>query len=199
VVRPAVTSGTCPHEMRRLRVRRKVLRMIEVPLHGLHRLAQERADATPELARSMRGAQGNEVGAMGELVAMRYLDNQNVLYLDEGKVSHDLLTGHGTMDVKTKERTVVPQPHYDCTVPDYVGDAQKPDWYLFVSLMSDGSAGCGRFKRGWVLGTIRREKFYEVAVEWVPGVKDVSNGWEATIRCWNVPVSALRAPKPLVP
>ena len=172
--------------------------MIEVSLAGLHALAQARADATPELRRSMRGAAGNEVGAMGELVAMRYLDAQDVLYLDEGKVNHDLRTRHGTMDVKTKERTVVPQLHYDCTVPDYVGDAQKPDWYLFVSLLSDKSRGCGRFKRGWVLGTIRREVFYESATEWKPGATDVSNGWEPTIRCWNVPVSALRSPRPLV-
>jgi hypothetical protein len=173
--------------------------MVEVPLTGLHALAQARADATPELRRSMRGSAGNEVGAMGELVAMRYLDSQGVMYLDEGKVNHDLRTRHGTMDVKTKERTVEPRPHYDCTVPDYVGDAQKPDWYLFVSLLSDKTAGCKRFTRGWVLGTIRREAFYEQAVEWKPGVADVSNGWEATIRCWNVPVSALRAPRPLVP
>ncbi|HEY7821676.1 MAG TPA: hypothetical protein VIG24_02525, partial [Acidimicrobiia bacterium] len=144
-------------------------------------------------------AAGNEVGAMGELVAMRYLDAQGVMYLDEGKVNHDLRTAHGTMDVKTKERTVVPQPHYDCTVPDYVGDAQNQDWYLFVSLLSDGSTGTRRFRRGWVLGTIRRDEFYAQATEWKPGIRDLSNGWEATIRCWNVPVSALRSPKPVVP
>jgi hypothetical protein len=169
--------------------------MIEIPLHGLHAAAQARADATPELRRSMRGAAGNEVGAMGELVAMRYLNAAGVLYLDEGKVNHDLRTAHGTMDVKTKERTVEPRLTYDCTVPDYVGDAQKPDWYLFVSLLSDKRAGVGRFKRGWVLGTIRREAFYEVATEWNPENVDVSNGWKPTIKCWNVPVSALRAPR----
>lgn len=172
-----------------------MLRVIEIPLDGLHGPAQARADATPELRRSMRGAEGNEVGAMGELIAMRYLDMAGVLYLDEGKVNHDLRTAHGTMDVKTKERTVEPRPHYDCTVPDYVGDAQQPDWYLFVSLLSDGSPGCGRFKRGWVLGTIRRELFYEVASEWKPENVDVSNGWKPTIKCWNAPVSALRPPK----
>lgn len=136
---------------------------------------------------------------MGELVAMRYLDRIGVLYLDEGKVNHDLRTGHGTMDVKAKERTVEPQPHYDCSVPDYNGEVQLPDWYLFVSLLSDKSSGTGRFKRGWVLGTMRRETFHEQATMWEPGKQDGSNGWEATIKCWNVPVSSLRAPKPLVP
>jgi hypothetical protein len=173
--------------------------MTEVPLDGLHVVAQQRADKVPELAWSMRGSAGNEVGAMGELVAMRYLDGIKVPYRDETTVDHDLLTGFGTVDVKTKERTVVPQPHYECTVPDYNGEAQQPDWYLFVSLLSDKTGGCGRFKRGWVLGSIRRDKFYGVAKEWVPGTKDSSNGWSASIRCWNVPVSALNGTRPLVP
>jgi hypothetical protein len=169
--------------------------MIEIPLNGLHAPAQARADATPALARSMRGAEGNEVGAMGELVAMRYLDMAGVLYLDDGTVNHDLKTGHGTMDVKTKERKVEPRPNYDCTVPDYNGERQQPDWYLFVSLLSDGGKGCARFKRGWVLGTIRREAFHAQASLWKPENVDVSNGWKPTIKCWNVPVSALRKPK----
>jgi hypothetical protein len=171
--------------------------MIEIPLQGLHRKAQERADATPELNRSMRGAAGNEVGALGELVALRYFDLIGVLCLDEGRINHDLRTAHGTIDVKTKERTVVPQPHYDCTAPDYNAEVQLPDWYLFVSLLSDKSKGTSRFTRGWVLGTIRRGDFYEQAKVWEAGATDGSNGWSASIACRNVPVSALRKPKPI--
>jgi hypothetical protein len=167
----------------------------EISLHGLHGPAQERADATPELRRSMRGRSGNEVGAMGELVAMRYLDLIGVAYRDEGQVNHDLWTAHGTVDVKAKERTVQPQPHYDCTVPDYNAEVQLPDWYLFVSLLSDKSKGTGRFRRGWVLGSMRRAEFHERATMWEPGAADGSNGWEATIKCWNVPVRELRQPK----
>jgi len=167
----------------------------EIPLDGLHAPAQQRADSTPELRRSMRGRSGNEVGAMGELVAMRYLDLIGVVYRDEGKVNHDLWTAHGTVDVKAKERTVSPQPHYDCTVPDYNAEVQLPDWYLFVSLLSDKSSGTGRFRRGWVLGSMRRTDFHERATMWEPGRNDVSNGWEATIRCWNVPVSELSRPR----
>jgi hypothetical protein len=173
--------------------------MTEIPLEGLHRAAQERADKVPELHRSMRGAEGNEVGAMGELVAMRYFDRIGVMYLDEGMVNHDLWTAHGTIDVKTKERTVVPQLHYDCTVPDYNAEVQKPDWYLFVSLMSDKSRGVQRFKRGWVLGSIAYEDFYACATVWESGKVDGSNGWAATIDCKNVRVVDLRPPKLLVP
>lgn len=172
--------------------------MVEIPLDGLHGLAQARADGTPELRRSMRGAAGNEVGAMGELVAMRYLDSVWVPYRDVGLVNHDLTTMHGTVDVKTKERTVAPKPHYDCTVPNYVKGHQMPDLYLFVSLLSDKSQGCERFSRGWVLGTMGRLRFEEVSTMWQPESRDESNGWSATITCWNVPISALKPPLPAI-
>jgi hypothetical protein len=170
--------------------------VIEIPLHGLHGPAQERADATPELRRSMRGRLGNEVGAMGELVAMRYFDMIGVKYRDEGQINHDLWTAHGTVDVKSKERTVRPQKHYDCTVPDYNTEVQLPDWYLFVSLLSEKkSRGTSRFKQGWVLGSMGRQQFHDCATLWEPGTHDASNDWEATIPCWNVPVSQLRPPR----
>lgn len=172
--------------------------MIEVPLDGLHVPAQARADASPELRRSMRGAQGNEVGAMGELVAMRYLTSVWVPYRDVGLVNHDLTTLHGTVDVKTKERTVTPQPHHDCTVPDYVKGHQRPDLYMFVSLLSDKSEGCGRFLRGWVVGTMPRLLFEQVSTLWKPEMRDGSNGWNPTITCWNVPISALKPALPAI-
>jgi hypothetical protein len=168
--------------------------MLEVSLDGLHDAAQERADALPELRRSMRGRQGNEVGCMGELVAMRYLESLSVPYIDAPEVNHDLATQHGTVDVKTKERTVRPKPYYDCTVPDYVKGHQLPDIYLFVSLLSDKSVGCKRFVRAWVLGTISRSRFEEIAVLWTLTRTDPSNNWTPTIAGWNVPVSSLRKP-----
>jgi hypothetical protein len=143
----------------------------------------------------MRGSAGNEVGAMGELVAMRYLDLIGVRYLDEREVNHDLRVGHVTVDVKTKERSVTPKPDYDCTAPDYNKEAQLPDWYLFVSLLSDKSKGTQRFRRGWVLGSMLRVEFREQATLWEPGMRDTSNNWDPTIACWNVPVSALKPPK----
>ena len=172
--------------------------MVEISLRGLHEPAQARADKVPALRRSMRGGQGNEVGAMGELVAMRYLDLIGIGYRDEGQVNHDLWTAYGTIDVKAKERTVPPMLHYDCTVPDYNHDVQQPDWYLFVSLLSDKSSGTARFTRAWVLGTMGFSEFHEAATAWESGQVDRSNGWSATISCRNVQVGDLRPPLPVV-
>ena len=131
---------------------------------------------------------------MGELVAMRYLEQAGVLFRDEPDYDHDIWTPHGTIDVKTKERRVVPLPHYDCTVPEYVKATQHPDWYLFVSLLSDKSKGCHRFRRGWVLGSIGHTRFWERARVVEVGDLDESNQWGPTIACRNLPVSALRPP-----
>jgi hypothetical protein len=159
--------------------------------------AQVRADCMPEYRRSMRGTAGNEVGALGELVAIDYLTSLGIPVEDTSSVDCDLTTPYGTIDVKTKERTVRPQPHYDCTVPEYVRDHQHPDWYLFVSLVGTPGLGVSRFSEAWVLGTISALQFDRTAVRWEPGRKD-ANGWGATVTCWNVKVASLRSPKTLV-
>jgi hypothetical protein len=169
--------------------------MIELPLDTMYDEAQRRADACPALRQSMRGQAGNEVGAMGEVMAMRYLSAIGVEYRDDSQINHDLVTAYGTMDIKTKERTVPPLPHYDCTVPDYNSAVQRPDFYLFVSLQSDGSIGCRRFVKGWILGSISRERFYRIARVWKPSQIDDTNGWSATILCRNVSVQELSRPK----
>jgi hypothetical protein len=168
--------------------------MIRWDITHLTDAAQVRADAMPEYRRSMRGAAGNEVGALGELLAIEYLTTLGIPVEDTGTVDCDLTTPFGTIDVKTKERTVRPQAHYDCTVPDYVRDHQRPDWYLFVSLVGRPGQGVGRFTEGWLLGTISAGEFDRLAVRWEPGRKD-GNGWEATVTCCNVKVACLRPPQ----
>lgn len=174
--------------------------MVEVPLDGLHDLAVVRASTVPALHRSMRGAAGNLVGALGELLVMRYMDGLNIPYEDAASSSKDwdLVTEVGTVDVKTKERHVPPAHNFDCTVPAYAQGLRLPDWYLFVSLLSDRSEGVGRFTRGWVLGSIGRGRFDVTARRWQPGGKKDGNGWSATLECLNVPVSALTPAKRVV-
>lgn len=128
---------------------------------------------------------------MGELVAIRYLTAAGFEVHDDPTYNHDLIVAGRTVDVKTKERTVAPQPHYDCTVPDYNREFQQPEVYLFVSLLTDGTDGCGRFVRSWVLGSIAAVKFDQIAERWTPQQTDLTNGWRPTIACRNVKVSEL--------
>lgn len=173
--------------------------MIEVPVDGLHGRAQARADAVPELRRSMRGSRGNEVGAMGELVAFRYLAAAGIPFREDSTVDHDAVVAGLTVDVKTKERTVEPQLWYECSVADYNADVQQPEAYLFVSLLGGPGAGCDRFVRAWVLGSMLRSTFLEVSTRWDPDMVDAGNGWRPTIACRNVRVEQLSPPKAKVP
>ena len=175
--------------------------MIRWPVEHLRAAAVQRAAAVPELDRSMRGLEARQIGALGELVALEYLEACGVGGVsDVSDTRHDILTPFGTIDVKTKERTVAPRPEYDCTAPDYNHDHQIPDWYLFVSCTADrqlkaAGAGIDRILEAWVLGTIRRERFDRVKVRWATDQTDASNGWQPTIVCWNVPISSLRPPR----
>ena len=166
-------------------------------LDHLRDAAVARAAATPVLRRTMRGREANEVGALGELVALDYLTTLGVDAQDTPTTGYDLTTPFGTIDVKTKERSVRPRPDYDCTVADYVLDHQRPSWYLFVSLESTGGKGMDRFTTGWVLGTISRAEFERASVEWTPADRDTTNGWVPTIACHNVRVRDLRPPRAL--
>lgn len=170
--------------------------MIEIDIRGLHTVAQKRANNLPVYRGSMRGKRANEVGCMGELVVMRYFNMCDAKYADTPNSNHNIQTEYGVFNVKAKERTVVPQKHYECSVQKSKSTAQLPDWYIFVSLMCNKDAkGCGRFTRAWVLGTIMAEDFYATAKVVHPGGEDISNGWAAKIPCYNIPISSLRPPR----
>lgn len=173
---------------------RRLGRPLEIPLDGLLSVAEHRAAAWPKYRRSMRGGAANEVGALGEVVALRYLANLPVNVEDVGGTNCDLVVDGRSVDVKTKERTVVPQAHYECSVPEYLDGVQTPDLYLFVSLQSNGGKGMARFQRAWVLGTLPHAEFHARATQWTPDMLDGRNGWRATIPVRNVPISALRGP-----
>jgi len=167
---------------------------LEISLDELLDRAADRAASWPTYRRSMRERAANEVGALGEIVALTYLERLPVEVVDAGEIGHDFVVGGKTVDVKTKERTVAPKPHYECSVPDYLDGVQTPDLYLFVSLLSVGGEGMNRFRRAWVLGTLPHDEFHATATHWTPDMLDPRNGWRATIPVRNVPISALRGP-----
>jgi hypothetical protein len=173
--------------------------MIEVSVERYLDVAQARSEILGELDRSMRGTQANQVGALGELIGMDYLRSCGVEIEEVFSTSYDVrvkIDGDWkTLEFKTKERTVVPQPFYDCTVPAYNHDHQRPDFFLFISLVSSGKSDqIRRFSRAFILGSITLERFEELATPWSPSQTDQSNGWTPTIDCYNVPISHLAPP-----
>lgn len=172
--------------------------IVTVGVEDLLKEAQARAERQGELNLSMRGMQANQVGALGELVGMRYLKKRGVYYEEIYSTAYDLrFESFGqtqTLEFKTKERTVAPLDFYDCTVPVYNHDHQRPDYFFFISLESSGkSDDINRFTAAHILGLISLKNFERVAKLWSVGDKDETNNWEPTIDCFNVKVSDLLA------
>lgn len=174
--------------------------LLEVPVAHLLDEADRRARETGDFnSHTMRGLGGRQVGFLGELIAMEHLSSLGIPFDSDFTLRHDLSTKIAgekkLVEVKTKERTVVPQVHYECSVPKYVKDYQAVDYYIFISLLSTGkSEDISRFTKGYILGTISRKKFEAEAQLWTTNNTDSSNNWNPTIDVWNVPISALKPP-----
>ena len=170
--------------------------IVEVDVSDLLQNAQARAVAQGSLDRSMRGLQASQVGALGELVGVRFLKQRGVGFTEVYSTKYDVhfVTDDGikTMEFKTKERTVAPKPEYDCTVPLYNHEHQRPDYYFFISLLSAGkSDDIERFSKAYILGVISLEQLEDVGKHWSPQQVDETNNWRPTIDCINVRVADL--------
>ena len=140
--------------------------------------------------RSMRGKEANLVGAYGEIIVFDHFLKIGLNAYFAHKTTHDIEVEGYKIDVKTKERTVIPKPHYECTVPAYNHAHQKPNWFVFVSLLKNGE-GLKRFDRAWILGYISYYELNKKSKLWRKGEIDETNNWKATIDCWNVSVNDL--------
>lgn len=174
--------------------------MIEINLEPYLKAAQTRAEELGLLDRSMRGLQASQVGALGELIGMNYLRGLGFELEEVYSTKYDVRTKVAgewkTLEFKTKERSVAPLPHYDCTVPAYNHDHQRPDYFIFISLLSsEKSEDIKRFTKGFILGSISLERFEAIAKAWNPSQTDSSNGWIPTINCYNVSIAELDPPK----
>lgn len=171
--------------------------MIEVPVAHLLDEAEFRASQLPVYEMSIRGDAANQVGCLGELVGMEHLRRCGVEFEEVFVREYDVLfNNRHTLEFKTKERTVVPQPHYDCSAPFYNHELQRPDYYLFISLLSTNSrsSDISRFTKAYILGSIDRETFDRKALLWTKDQIDTSNGWKPTKDVYNVLVSDLQPP-----
>jgi hypothetical protein len=173
--------------------------IIEISVQEFINPAKMRAEQMGALKLSMRGMEANQVGALGELVGMQHLRNLGIEFREVFSTTHDVEFIHNgqvkTLEFKTKERTVTPEEYFDCTVPKYNHTHQRPDYYMFISLLSTGkSSDIRRFRNAFILGSMTRERFDQVAKPWTPKQVDSTNNWSPTIDCYNVPIIQLAPP-----
>jgi hypothetical protein len=150
----------------------------------------------PILEGSHRRQQANEVGLLGEVIIEEFFDEHGINYQDERtRTTHDYTMQNGvTVDVKTKERTVRPQAHYDNSVPLYNHAHQRPDFYYFVSLMRhsrQSTTDLERFSEAHILGALSLRRLEQVGKYWKAGTTDPRNGTTFWTDCLNVSMAQL--------
>jgi len=160
----------------------------------LHRLIRNIDFTIPEYnQRSFRGPQGYQTGIIGEHVIMDFLNDMGIEYEEIFSTKHDLKVQGETWEIKTKERTVYPKPYYDCTVPDYNHEHQRPDRFVFVNLRSTGKSDDPfRFQDAQILGTVTLEELEQRATFRTVNDAPDDNGWVPTVNCWNLRIDQLQ-------
>ena len=165
--------------------------------------ASQRVAAGNIYERSHRGEEANEVGFLGEVVAEKWFQRHDIHFKDmRTKTTHDyLLFGSSTIDVKTKDRTVLPRIDYDNSVPLYNHDHQRPDYYLFISLVRDKSipvSDIRRYRTACIVGGIDIETLDFIGKDWEAGETDARNGTKFWTACRNIEMSQLIPTKEIV-
>lgn len=159
--------------------------------------ALTRAQSLPVFNGSHRGFQANVVGCIGEIVFEGFMAFHNVPLIDERyDTRHDYLVGDRMvrLEVKTKERKYWPRPDFDNSVPLYNHAHQRPNYYAFMSLLSDRNADqndISRFTHAFFVGAISIEQLERQGKVWNKGQTDPSNGTTFWTDCINVSMREL--------
>lgn len=148
--------------------------------------AQAAADQLGCLNNSIRQGAGNLAGFLGEECFLAaYPDSVRA-----GAYTHDILHRGLRIEIKTKDRTVIPQPHFEVSVSQY-NTRQNPDAYVFVSLLREQ----GRYVSGYLLGFHRPDDYFKRARLLSSGDVDFSNAFIVSASCYNLAISELRPMK----
>ena len=176
---------------------------IEMTVDHLLDEADRRAQKMGHLNQfTQRGLGGAQAGKLGELVAYEYLTKCGVQFEEIDCSEYDAvfysLNNKYTLEVKTKERTVAPKEDYECSAFAYNQDHQKPDYYIFISLLADKTKGredITRFTRAYILGSMSGADFDAHSRSLDTGYIDPTNNWSPTKDTRNVYIRDLSAPK----
>ena len=160
--------------------------------HHILSQAKQKADELPLLKNSIRKGDGAVVAFIGEHIACIALDgvikntyDYDLIYgisNDDNWVVNENDSSRRRVDVKTKERTVPPRPHYNCTVADF-NTNQKCDEYAFVSVHKN-------LRDAWYLGKISKNDFYSKATFSKKGEPETPL-FNFRADCYNLKISEL--------
>lgn len=138
------------------------------------------ADSIGKLKNSIRKGAGNLVGALGEVIVRKFIKGKQ-----DNTYDYDLMKKNGRLEVKTKECTCPPEPHYNCTVAA-CNTKQDCDFYVFVRVLKE-------LDKAWILGFIDKETFYKKSYFGKKGEIDPNSNmnWKFRADCYNIRIDQL--------
>jgi hypothetical protein len=142
-------------------------------------LANKKSEEMGILNNSISKGTGNVIGFLGEIGVNDMLKDSEI----SNTYDYDIKTPKFTIDVKTKRCGVKPLDYYMCSVSAY-NTKQTCDVYVFVRMLHDLS-------KGWVLGWIEKEKYFDEATFYKKGEKEGDNGFIIKADCYNLPIKKL--------
>ena len=153
--------------------------MIEVQItNDMLIKAREKAVEMGKLHNSILRGKGNMSGFIGEQIALQVLDGTW-----ENTYNYDIKVGDMRIDVKTKQTSVKPLPHYECSIAAF-NTKQDCDGYAFVRVLND-------FSIGWFLGVLTKQDYFDKATFLKKGDVDPSNNYTVKADCYNVRIDEL--------
>ena len=140
--------------------------------------ANNKAIEMGKLNNSILNGAGNIAGFIGEQISLKVLGGQwNNTY------DYDIMVGDKRIDVKTKQTTVTPLPHYECSIAAF-NVKQKCDAYAIVRVLKDLSTG-------WFLGVLDKDAYFNAATFMKKGNIDPSNNFTVRADCYNLRIDKL--------
>ena len=160
------------------------------------KLTEERVNDSKIFENSHRKLEANQVGFLGEIVLEQFFTNEKIEFVNQThETTHDyLIKQKYTLDLKTKDRTVIPKINFDNSVPLYNHAHQRPNFYYFISLLRDrnnDSTSISRFTHAFILGGIDIKTLEKVGKIWRAGQVDTDNGTKFWTDCINVSMKEL--------
>lgn len=158
---------------------------INVPItNEMVEISKIKAERLGTLRNSIRNGEGNVVGYLGVEVIKAACYNIE----DDDTYNNDLKCNETKLEVKTKERTVFPLPHYDASIAAY-NSTQKTDYYLFVSILKMNNI----YNTAHIIGYITPSEYFKNARFFKKGDIDGSNNFPFKADCYNVEYSKLKS------
>jgi len=130
------------------------------------------------LNNSITKGKGAFFGKLGErLFKKKFTESKYVNNFD-----HDFILRNSRIEIKTKVRTVEPEPHFNVTVAEF-NINQDCDYYVFVQIQKDLSCG-------YLLGYIKKSDFYKKARLNKLNESDTQN-FDFRANCYNLKINEL--------